>query len=182
MYTVKQVAALTGVAEATLRVWERRYGVVVPARSPSGYRLYAAADVARLRQMAALVEGGVPASHAAGSVLAESPSPVAEGPPGGLPGEDDLVAAAVSLEPSRLEAVIGRAFTSGPFEQVVDGWLLPQLGRLGDAWASGNLSIAHEHFASAGLMRAISGVYEEARGTPTARPSSSGYRRGNVTN
>ena len=62
MYTVKQVAALTGVAEATLRVWERRYAVVSPSRTPGGYRLYDDSQVEALREMASLVDGGVPAS------------------------------------------------------------------------------------------------------------------------
>ena len=39
MYTIGRVAALTGVPVATLRAWERRYGVVEPVRTDSGYRL-----------------------------------------------------------------------------------------------------------------------------------------------
>ena len=64
-YPVKQVSALTGVAADTLRAWERRYGVVTPARTESGYRLYDDQDVARLRLMARLVSDGAPASLAA---------------------------------------------------------------------------------------------------------------------
>jgi len=55
VYSVKQVSALTGATEATLRVWERRYGVVEPARSAAGYRLYDDEQVAVLRAMVALV-------------------------------------------------------------------------------------------------------------------------------
>ena len=40
MYTVKHAAELTGIPAATLRMWERRYAVVTPVRSESGYRLY----------------------------------------------------------------------------------------------------------------------------------------------
>ena len=40
MYTIKQAARLTGVSEASLRAWERRYGVAVPVRNESGYRLF----------------------------------------------------------------------------------------------------------------------------------------------
>ena len=60
MYTVKQVATLTGVAEATLRVWERRYAVVNPSRTPGGYRLYDDNQVEALREMASLVEAYSP--------------------------------------------------------------------------------------------------------------------------
>lgn len=169
MYTVKQVAALTGVAEATLRVWERRYAVVSPSRTPGGYRLYDDSQVEALREMASLVDGGVPASRAAETVRGLPGSGViASGPEAGddgvaeRPGPDDLVRAAASLEPGRLTDVLRRAFASGPFEQVADQWILPQLSRIGDAWEAGELTIAQEHFASAGLMRAISATFDAA--------------------
>ncbi len=72
MYAVKQVAALTGASEATLRVWERRYKVVVPTRSASGYRMYDDDQVAILRAMVALVQSGVPASLAAETVQVDA--------------------------------------------------------------------------------------------------------------
>lgn len=177
MYTVKQVASLTGVAEATLRVWERRYDVVRPSRTPAGYRLYDDAQVAALREMAALVEAGVPASRAAEAVRGLAGTRVAAGasvngsgarePSSELPGEDALVSAAESLEPANLADVMGRAFSGGPFEEVADRWILPQLTRIGEAWESGRLSVAQEHFASAGLMRAISAVFDAAPTAPT---------------
>ena len=47
---------------------------------------------------------------------------------------------------------------------MADAWILPELTRLGEAWASGRLSIAGEHFASSALMRSIAAVFEAARG------------------
>jgi DNA-binding transcriptional MerR regulator len=49
---------------ATLRVWERRYGVTQPMLSPSGQRLYAADDVRRLALLKQLTDLG----HAIGSL------------------------------------------------------------------------------------------------------------------
>lgn len=158
--TVKQVAAAVGVAEGTLRVWERRYKVVRPERGPNGYRRYDAGDLARLREMAALVDAGVPASHAAESVLAVPPEVSA------VPGEidhADLVRAAASLDPAALRSVVDAGFATGPFEDVVEQWFIPQLARLGEAWERGVLTVAQEHFASAGLMRALAAVFERAR-------------------
>ena len=43
---------------ATLRVWERRYGVVGPERSPSGQRLYSEQDVQRLIVLKRVVDRG----------------------------------------------------------------------------------------------------------------------------
>jgi MerR family transcriptional regulator, light-induced transcriptional regulator len=49
---------------ATLRVWERRYGVTQPELSPSGQRLYSADDVRRLALLKQLTDSG----HAIGSL------------------------------------------------------------------------------------------------------------------
>ena len=49
---------------ATLRVWERRYGLTQPQLSPSGQRLYSADDVRRLALLKQLTDRG----HAIGSL------------------------------------------------------------------------------------------------------------------
>ena len=51
---------------ATLRAWERRYGIVTPHRTEAGYRLYDGAAVHALSVMNALVvEGWAPREAAA---------------------------------------------------------------------------------------------------------------------
>ena len=57
-YRIGAVAKLTGISPDTLRVWERRYGCIVPQRSPGGGRLYSADDIARLQLMKLLVDRG----------------------------------------------------------------------------------------------------------------------------
>jgi DNA-binding transcriptional MerR regulator len=51
--SIREVVERTGVAEATLRVWERRYGVPAPARLPSGHRRYSERDVEVVERIAA---------------------------------------------------------------------------------------------------------------------------------
>lgn len=55
---ISVAAQLVGVHPQTLRVWEAR-GVLVPARSAGGTRLYCRADLERLARLLALVEEGV---------------------------------------------------------------------------------------------------------------------------
>src|ERR1044071_8213592 len=68
MYTIKQPPRLTGVPEASLRAWQRRYGVVVPHRNDSGYRLYDEEDLAAVSTMRRLVDDGWPPAEAADAV------------------------------------------------------------------------------------------------------------------
>ena len=57
-YRIGAVSRLTGIAPDTLRVWERRYGAVVPFRSAKGSRLYSQEDVGRLSLIKRLVDSG----------------------------------------------------------------------------------------------------------------------------
>ena len=65
-YRIGAVSRLTGVPADTLRVWERRYDVVVPMRTASGTRLYGPEDVGRLSLIKQLVDRGDAISSVAG--------------------------------------------------------------------------------------------------------------------
>jgi len=56
---IKEVAERTGIAAATIRMWEQRYGFPEPARTASGYRVYTDDDVAALRRVSTLRDGGL---------------------------------------------------------------------------------------------------------------------------
>ena len=51
---IKEVAERTGIAAATIRMWEQRYGFPEPARTASGYRMYTDEDVDALRRVSTL--------------------------------------------------------------------------------------------------------------------------------
>jgi DICT domain-containing protein len=57
--TIREMAARTGVAQGTLRMWESRYGFPVPHRLPSGHRRYQAAQVELVKQVARDRESGL---------------------------------------------------------------------------------------------------------------------------
>lgn len=57
-------ARLAGLPVTTLRVWERRYGVVAAPKTPTGQRLYTSHDVQRLHLLRQLTDRG----HAIGTV------------------------------------------------------------------------------------------------------------------
>lgn len=63
-YRSGEAARLANMPPTTLRMWERRYGVIGPLKSESGQRLYSEDDVRRLVLLKALVRQG----HAIGSV------------------------------------------------------------------------------------------------------------------
>ena len=97
-----------------------------------------------------------------------------------------FVAAAEASSASATEAALDEMFASGSFELVVDDVLLPAAAALGDAWASGRLSVGGEHAASAAVARRLGAAFQAAGapgkvsvvvGLPPARAMSSGRSR-----
>jgi DNA-binding transcriptional MerR regulator len=65
-YRSGAAARMARMPVATLRTWERRFQVVAPLASPSGHRLYSAADVHKLTLLKQLSDMGHAISHLAG--------------------------------------------------------------------------------------------------------------------
>jgi len=167
MYTIKWVAERLGLAPGTLRAWEQRYGIVHPKRSESGYRLYDDADLGTLETMARLVDEGLQPAQAAEQARAGRTVPPRQHSPGsdalrGLPDPGALIAASRTYDVRALEAALDAAFAAARFEYVVDVWLMAALAAVGDAWASGDLDVAQEHFISAGVMRRLAAAFDAA--------------------
>jgi DICT domain-containing protein len=58
-FSIGEVVARTGVAEGTLRMWERRHGFPAPERLPMGHRRYSERDIELVRRVAAERAAGV---------------------------------------------------------------------------------------------------------------------------
>jgi MerR family transcriptional regulator, light-induced transcriptional regulator len=79
--SIAGAARRLGVATATLRSWERRYGLVPSRHTKGGHRRYGPVDLARLQIMHRLVRSGVPAAEAAGmAISADLTAPDRTGP------------------------------------------------------------------------------------------------------
>jgi DNA-binding transcriptional MerR regulator/methylmalonyl-CoA mutase cobalamin-binding subunit len=182
MYTIKQAAARSGVPVPLLRAWERRYGVVSPSRTRSGYRLYEETDVARLRAMRRLIGEGWSASTAAAEITSLDDSAVEEllGPPArgeaerdaaassptqveGLP--EAFVESASALDEAGVEELLDDMFSRGSFEHVATSLVMPALVALGDGWANGRVDVAAEHAAANAVQRRL-GMAFVAAGSP----------------
>ena len=163
-WRIKEFATLVGVAEETLRAWERRYHLLQPERSAGGYRLYSPADEQRIRSMQAHMARGLAAAQAAALAVAESGREiVAPAEPGALLA--DLVDATEAFDATRFDALLDSAFRAGTVAAIRDV-VLPLLVEIGLRWERSELTVGHEHFASHLIERRLLSV---ARGWESAR-------------
>jgi len=173
MYTIKQAARLSGVTEASLRAWERRYGVVVPQRNESGYRIYDEQNLAAVSTMRRLVDEGWSPAQAADAVRSGTVPTVLDhvarretsnepAGPNAATYTQLFLSSATQMDTAGIEESLDGGFALGSFEHVVDSWLFPTLEALGEGWARGEIDVAGEHAASHAVHRRLSAAFEAA--------------------
>jgi DNA-binding transcriptional MerR regulator len=168
---IGELARRVGASPELLRAWERRYGVLRPRRSPSGYRLYGREDERRARRMRELIAQGMAAAEAAAAVSGTEPSTPAAAAhdlPGDLPRlAGRLQAALLAFDAPVAHGALDRLLADQPLDAVLRDAVLPALRTVGDGWADGTVSIAQEHFSSELLgsrLRALARGWETGSG------------------
>lgn len=135
--SISAAAARVGLTAATLRAWERRYGVPRPVRSASGYRVYPASELERLQRMRALLDLGMRPGEAADLVRTEAPVDVLEAT------LERLLAAIEGFDAIALHTLLRGAGDLASPSAVFDRVITPLLARLDDP----RFGLAHAHFA-----------------------------------
>jgi DNA-binding transcriptional MerR regulator len=169
------VTTRTGLSSHALRAWEKRYRVVRPGRSAGGHRLYSDRDVERLRMLHRLTLGGRRIGQLAGfsddelaSLLREDEAAGATAPvadtglsAGNLSDLRDASLDAVrELDSDRLDLLLRRAVLGLDTMTYLDHLMAPLLREIGEVWALGEVTPAHEHVASAVVRRVGGWVLE----------------------
>ena len=131
VYPIREVSRLTGVNAVTLRAWQRRYGLVQPARTEKGHRLYSEADIRQIGEILSWLERGVSIGQVKG-LLSD---------PHSLPGDDHwqqsfeaLCQAVLAINQRKVEAQLNELLASYPFELVRSRVLQPLVAQLLGLW------------------------------------------------
>jgi DNA-binding transcriptional MerR regulator len=149
---IRTVSILTGVNAITLRAWERRYGLVIPQRTPKGHRLYTQQDVGRINRIVELLDQGISVGHVK-PLLDRGPG-VATAPPATDAGDtwkdhqDSMLSAIEGFDEQALDRSYNDALSLYPLDIVNQRLTTPLLRLLGERWKKRDTGIAEEHFFS----------------------------------
>jgi len=120
---IRYVAQATGVLPVTLRAWERRYGLLKPARTDKGHRLYSESDIATIRQIVALIRRGIPIGTARG--MLDQPQKESVSASDWPAFRNQLSKAAQALDVSAAMQVLRRAGQLYPLSMLAETLILP---------------------------------------------------------
>ncbi|WP_411186860.1 MerR family transcriptional regulator [Pseudomonas sp.] len=130
---IRDVARITGVNAVTLRAWERRYGLIVPHRTPKGHRLYSDDHVARIQAILTWLNRGVSVSQVKGLLRSNQPAP-AEASSQWEAKRQQLQEAICNLNERRLDDCFNSELALYPPHTLCQQLLLPLLEELELRW------------------------------------------------
>ena len=156
---IGELSKRAGVSPELLRAWERRYGLLRPARSAGGLRLYSPADVERVALMQQHLAEGMAAAEAASLAVRDAVEEEAARTalrPAAI--RDELAAALDAFDEPRAQAILDRLLALATVETLLAEVVVPYLHELGERWKRGEASVAQEHFASSVLRGRLLGL------------------------
>ncbi len=150
-YSIKELEKLSGIKAHTIRIWEKRYGVVQPSRTNTNIRYYTDADLRKIINVALLNNHGVKISKIAGLSVEELNRRVQEltdEQPEASAHIDQLVVSMISLEEEQFDKALSHLVLRYGIEYTMTEVVYPFLHKIGVLWQTGNITPAQEHFVS----------------------------------
>jgi MerR family transcriptional regulator, light-induced transcriptional regulator len=185
-HPIQVVVRETGLSAHVLRVWEKRYGAVVPQRTATHRRMYSEAEVRRLKLLRQATLLGHPIGsiarlpdesletlvNAASRSVKSSSTTAVNGEQAKVdsPIIVNCIEAVKAFDADALGTLLERAAIESGYNALLRRVISPLAQRLGDLWQDGRLRVSHEHFATAVIRNYLLNAarqYASSNTTPT---------------
>jgi len=152
IYSIKQLELVSGIKAHTIRMWEKRYGLLSPQRTETNIRRYTDTDVQLILNISLLTRNGYRISKVAKRSLNEVSELVLEVTTKKSLSEksdiEPLIQAMLSFNQTEFKALIQKNIEDLGLEKTFEDSIVPILHRIGILWQTGMISLVHEHFIS----------------------------------
>ena len=150
VYSIKELALLSGIKAHTIRIWEKRYNVFSPNRTDTNIRRYSEDDLKLALNISMLLKMGYKISHVARMSSEEIRKTVQDGnkyvKPPSVP--EAFFISAMNFDRETFSQRIDETIDEKGMEWTFEELIVPFQRRMGLLWQSGTITPAQEHFAS----------------------------------
>lgn len=151
LYSIKDLEHLSGIKAHTIRIWEKRYGLLDPDRTDTNIRSYSDNDVRKILNVAMLVKSGFKISTVAlydDEKLRSEVIRINRSLTDPDKNIDQLLFLAVNLDTIGFENLMNLIISQNGFRKTIEQVIFPFFVRIGILWQTGSIFTAHEHFVS----------------------------------
>lgn len=146
-FSIKELENLTGIKAHTLRAWEKRYGILSPARSQGKNRIYSIDELKKVLAFSLLANNGHKVSSFAGlsdDSLEQKIVKIINPTAAGQKAVNGLVICMYCLDPEGFEKIINNCFSTMTDETVLKEIIFSFLVKTNLLWEGNRL--IEEHF------------------------------------
>ncbi len=150
-YSIKDLEKLSGIKAHTIRIWEKRFGVIEPSRTETNIRYYSNDDLRRLLNISLLNKHGIKISEIAEMSETEIHEKVSSINLVKTENEDlieNLILGMIDMNEKLFDKIFSACILRMGFENTVLNVVFPFLNRIGVMWTTGSINPAQEHFVS----------------------------------
>jgi DNA-binding transcriptional MerR regulator len=150
-YTIRELENLSGIKAHTIRIWEKRYGLIAPQRTSTNIRTYRDTELKKLLNISILNRNGLKISKIAQLSPDEIISRINQYTHDITSTEsqiENLTLSMIDLDENRFEQVLARSVIKFGFEEAVIRVLYPFFTRIGLMWQTDSINATQEHFIS----------------------------------
>ncbi|MFO7655617.1 MAG: MerR family transcriptional regulator [Bacteroidales bacterium] len=150
-YTIKDLEKLSGIKAHTIRIWEKRYGLIEPQRTSTNIRTYCDLDLKRLLNISFLNRHGLKISKIAQLTPEQVKDKIGHLQQNMSDLEshiESLSIAMIDLDEDKFEKILSRLVIQMGFEDAFIKIIYPFFGKVGIMWLTGAINPAQEHFVS----------------------------------
>jgi DNA-binding transcriptional MerR regulator len=157
-YSIKDLENLTGIKAHTLRIWEKRYGIIQPKRTDTNIRYFTEDDVQKVLHITMLNRKGHKISKIAKMTSDEIIKLVAHHADVNENFENELDAlmmAIFELDATKFNLILDSQINYYGLEYVINVIFYPLLDKLSLMWMAGSIKGVHETFVTNAIKRKI---------------------------
>lgn len=151
VYSIKDLEMLSGIKAHTLRIWEQRYHIIQPKRTPTNIRYYEDADLRHLLNISLLNKNGIKISKIASMSPDEIVDAVNRLSTGSFEDSvqvDALTISMMELDEQKFETILATNIKALGFERTMLEVIYPFLDKLSVLWLTGSIHAVQESFIS----------------------------------
>jgi len=149
-YSIKDLENLTGIQAHTIRIWEQRYSLLCPERTPTNIRRYSDKDLRKLLSVSLLNNNGLKISKIAKLTDADIAAAVlmlSEGKDSRLESQiESLKLIMVDMNESKFEKLFSHLVLQMGVEDTIMKVFIPFFKRLNYLWQTNSVTVAQINF------------------------------------
>lgn len=149
-YSIKDLENLTGIQAHTIRIWEQRYSLLCPDRTPTNIRRYSDKDLRKLLSVSLLNNNGLKISKIAklsDMDIAAAVLQLSEGKDPRLESQiESLKLIMVDMNEAKFEKLFSHLVLQMGFEETIMKVFMPFFKRLNHLWQTSSVTVAQINF------------------------------------